>query len=481
MIKKTIYLIILFLLIITYSLFSAGGFTEYSIDMSFTSPSCLDVADINNDGYLDIIGSSWNNNLITLWYHNGDTAISWTRIDIENDFAKAAFVNSADINLDSSLEILGAAWGGNEIAYWKKTNDTLWIKYPISDSFTSAHEVCAGDVNGDELPDIIGASAGLNQISWWENQGGIPIQWNKHIICSTMTGVRSISIVDIDIDNDLDVVGAASENNNIRWWENDGLNPPGFTEHLIIDDFSGAHMVRSGDVNNDGYPDIVAVGWQIGKVVLWLNDGTSQVNWAKIIVDPAFSGAMGVGLDYLDSDSFIDIYATSLSGAGYLTWYKNNGLNPPDWEKQFIDLNLSGAWPLSSGDIDNDGKIDIISGANYSVNVNWYKNEIVTYINEYPNNEINTSILCSNYPNPFSEQTNIQFTLGFSSFVEVSIYDIAGNKITELLSENLMPGINSVCWNGVDKNSEKVRSGIYFYKIISDSLIYKVQDMILIR
>ncbi|HSP87168.1 MAG TPA: T9SS type A sorting domain-containing protein [Ignavibacteriaceae bacterium] len=66
-------------------------------------------------------------------------------------------------------------------------------------------------------------------------------------------------------------------------------------------------------------------------------------------------------------------------------------------------------------------------------------------------------VLLFNYPNPFNPATVIDFTLPFSSGVELKVYDILGAEVTILLNENLSPGKYKVNFNAAG-----LTSGTYF-------------------
>ncbi|MCK4653273.1 MAG: T9SS type A sorting domain-containing protein [Candidatus Cloacimonetes bacterium] len=88
-----------------------------------------------------------------------------------------------------------------------------------------------------------------------------------------------------------------------------------------------------------------------------------------------------------------------------------------------------------------------------------------------------------NYPNPFNPETTIEFSIKLDSKVELSIYNIKGQKVRTLHpfpNPDLSGGTRSVIWNGKDSNNKSVASGIYFYKIkVGD--FQKVRKMILLR
>jgi len=70
-----------------------------------------------------------------------------------------------------------------------------------------------------------------------------------------------------------------------------------------------------------------------------------------------------------------------------------------------------------------------------------------------------------NYPNPFNPSTTIAFSIYNDNIVELSIFNLKGQKITTLINDYLLKGKHSIIWSGCDQNDHQVGSGIYFYKI----------------
>lgn len=85
-----------------------------------------------------------------------------------------------------------------------------------------------------------------------------------------------------------------------------------------------------------------------------------------------------------------------------------------------------------------------------------------------------------NYPNPFNLSTTIVFTLRNPEEVTLDVYNVKGQRVTTLLSGNLISGRHSIVWNGIDQAGEAVSSGVYFARIISKQS-YFVRRMILMK
>lgn len=70
--------------------------------------------------------------------------------------------------------------------------------------------------------------------------------------------------------------------------------------------------------------------------------------------------------------------------------------------------------------------------------------------------------LSQNYPNPFNPETNIDYVIPKETFVNISLYDVTGRKIRELVNEKKQPGYYTVKLKG-----KELSSGIYFYRLLT--------------
>lgn len=90
-----------------------------------------------------------------------------------------------------------------------------------------------------------------------------------------------------------------------------------------------------------------------------------------------------------------------------------------------------------------------------------------------------------NYPNPFNPTTNIAFSLPERSFVNLAIYNFLGEKVTDLISEELDAGNYRYQWNGKDTpggifSKGGYASGVYFYRLKTASYV-ETKKMILMK
>jgi hypothetical protein len=74
--------------------------------------------------------------------------------------------------------------------------------------------------------------------------------------------------------------------------------------------------------------------------------------------------------------------------------------------------------------------------------------------------------LGQNYPNPFSDITYISYVLPGHAYVELSVYNLMGQKVDVLVSSQQSAGSYLVSWSGSDGAGYGVKEGIYFYRMI---------------
>jgi hypothetical protein len=77
--------------------------------------------------------------------------------------------------------------------------------------------------------------------------------------------------------------------------------------------------------------------------------------------------------------------------------------------------------------------------------------------------------LAQNYPNPFNPETKIEFSLPAAGMVTLTVYDALGRTVTTLVSDQLEAGHHSVTWRGTNERGEAVASGVYFYRLQTNS------------
>jgi photosystem II stability/assembly factor-like uncharacterized protein len=83
--------------------------------------------------------------------------------------------------------------------------------------------------------------------------------------------------------------------------------------------------------------------------------------------------------------------------------------------------------------------------------------------------------LYQNYPNPFNPSTSIKFDVPSSAFVNLSVYNSIGEKVTTLINEQLDSGVHYISFD-----AGNLSSGIYFYRLTTNDLVI-TKKMLLVK
>ena len=83
--------------------------------------------------------------------------------------------------------------------------------------------------------------------------------------------------------------------------------------------------------------------------------------------------------------------------------------------------------------------------------------------------------LSQNYPNPFNPSTKIDFTIEKPSSVRLEVYNVVGEKVTELVNSKMNAGTYSVTFDAAN-----LPNGVYFYKLFAGKFT-SVKKMLLIK
>ncbi|MEC9372783.1 MAG: FG-GAP-like repeat-containing protein, partial [Planctomycetota bacterium] len=204
----------------------------------------------------------------------------------------AAVVNpisfeAIDFDFDDDIDILVAGLDGDFVLF---RNDGPGFGLPptftpvtLASSLTGIPtELAVADIDDDGDSDVFYANA-TGRWRWIRNDAGMFTAFDLPVAATVFFSLN-IGVADIDVDGDLDVYGTgfggASEE-LFRWWDNNGANPPSFTERLVPMPLLRMFAAAAGDFDDDGWIDLAAAGLNDDTVSWWRNDTfSSSIGWS---------------------------------------------------------------------------------------------------------------------------------------------------------------------------------------------------------
>lgn len=317
-------------LLVWYENDGMGNFSE-SIIIDTEPGQSFDVktVDLNQDGFLDILVSSFAHDRV-YWYRNLGGGNFAPRQVLAENLDRIRSTEVADLNGNGYFDLVIGITNGLGF-YWMEHLDGLGSftpPVPVSTTLSQARSQQIGDINGDGTLDILSNSGGSILLSWFENTDGQGDFSTQHIIESSGFYNISLFLIDIDIDNDLDIVSYG--NDGVFWYENlDGLG--NFSSKQTINPTTDPNVQYSQlypfDINNDGTIDVVYLSTINNGINYQFNDGSGNFG-LPFFVDPP-QGITSGGNSPIDIDGDGDkdlINIAAIDGdptTRILWWYEN--------------------------------------------------------------------------------------------------------------------------------------------------------------
>ena len=476
--------------------------TPHPIDDNFDSASSVYAADLDNDGDIDVLGASGLDHDITWWENATGSGLGWIEHLVDVSFYGANSVYASDVDGDGDMDILGAAINVDQISWWENLDEsgTNWAKHIITSSFDGAHSVCAADVDSDGDMDVIGAARLAHDIYWWENLNGSGTSWEAHPVNTQFAGASSIFAADINGDGDMDILGTAILDDDITWWENLNGSGTDWGKFKIDENYDGASAAYAADMDDDGDMDVLGAASGENDVSWWENLNGSGTSWTRHEIDANFDGASSVFPGDFNSDGIMDVLGSS-SLSNYVSWWGGfeatgtlessvlNTLAIPIWGwidwtctnepgtsvsfqvRASDDHTSMGEW---SDEINSPGNLGgiLYNGlqyVQYRAILTSGDNSITPTLNDVTISWNLEGIgegdpagysLLPFAPNPMQSSVLIGYTVPGESIVHLSIYDVSGRLVNQIESVDSHEGYNQVVIPELD-------SGLYFCRMTS--------------
>ena len=352
------------------AVYSQIGFQEHEVTSFSPSGMGNEMADIDNDGDLDIVTY-------------GNSTIYW----FENRFPEEGFmpkqhvatipgtnmilsIDITDFDGDGDLDILGAEIFQDKLFLCTNTDGQgTFAPFQVLKTVDQASFVKHIDMDNDGDKDLFFSRNGSNGffIGYYENIN----QPNNYLTLRTIYQASNVSqtmkVVDLDNNGFSDVF--IRFDNGIGWIKNNGnasFSPIAF----FSTSNNYCYHYDVGDIDNDGDLDLVGNvenNVYVKKLIYKLNDGLGNFGPDQSIREN-LTEIKAIKLGDLDNDNRLDLIVAirnnnSSEYFGDLSWYKNSATltftSMPN-----VDLNVRMIGQIDAVDLNNDGYNDIVTFSN---------------------------------------------------------------------------------------------------------------------
>ena len=453
------------------------------------------IADFNHDGNADFAFVSpidySDSSYITIGYGDGSGGLS--SMDTLRVFGTSHSLAIADIDRDNNLDIAVSVSYSNAVqnleVFLGDGAGNYSNSYPFNWGTTQiAHALATGDIDRDGNPDFVSgtwaeiipemhADSMMIAINQAEDEEILPTSM-------TTTGYSSVSLeltnpggymiskycqtvagseywqLDVDGDNFLDERAVDYNMQNGRY--KIVIRPrqtaePGaiFSAGINIGDKSLVIFKDYETPANGGTKaaaDSLVFYYEVEPVSSMLPENGAQVNSTRPTIDwiKLLGPSYNVNTYNLQVGTYYDFHSAIINESGLVYPYYT-----PSFD---LTENTVYYW-----------RFRIYNGSSWTDFSDTYAFYVATGSTDADDNDKDllpdNFVLEQNYPNPYNSTTRISYSLSEKADVELTVYNLLGQKIKILVETSKPAGRYSVLWDGTDYDGHEVSSGIYFYSL----------------
>ncbi len=376
-----------------YYLNNRNGSFSMGLPISSNHLNSKDIAvyDLDRDGDKDVVVA---NQLQPIKYYQGsqissELMLNLTERDLNLISGSTYDIALADMNRDGFLDVVEANSGdpaGEPIGSNQPSKILFYdpITMNLVDSgwnipIQSTRGVVVGDLNNDNYPDLVfsnsdvsGLGGAINRIYFNEQGKGL----RSFALGEDKRASYAAVLADMDVDGFMDIIISNSGSANQVYINN---KTDGFLDPVDFGSNDNSYHIAVGDIDRDGYPDVVEINDSKPDRV-YFNDQNGGLTRYILISDDTYSSS-AVALADFNRDGWLDIviangFGTDNDNVHIFINDKGERFDYPDRNGQVFLAKA--AVGLSVGDIDHDGDVDILVASHKAKDTETYiKNSIL--------------------------------------------------------------------------------------------------------
>lgn len=347
---------------------------ENNIPLSQTGTGVFGIGDIDADGdedFATVISENF------VWYANDGMGNFSPPSIIDTNVGDIRNIELVDIDGNPGLDLIVTRLTTDDVAaYANDGNGSFGSAVIVTTQSVDPIDVLAGDFDGDGLLDLAVACLNSCDVTWHKNLGGL--NFGPQISLGIdQIGTYKLALGDFDENGHLDIASIGFGSDDVSVFFNSGAGNFG-SRTIISTSVDGPVDLAVGDFNSDGHADL-CVGTQEELYPIYFEgDGSGDFTQISLFETGSVSSSQQLLAGDVNGDGKMDIVtASSYDNKLALLEQKQGVIAPgavPFFGQQLINKSAPGVSEIILADIDGDGLEDILSTERSSGRVTWYPN-----------------------------------------------------------------------------------------------------------
>jgi len=372
--------------------FSGGGIINASsfapkVDfITGAEPYAVSIGDLDGDGKADLAVANSTSNTVSVFRNTGSaSSITYAaKVDFISGDGPIS-VSIGDLDGDGKADLAVTNYNSNTVSVFRNTSTgTNIISFASKVDFTTGifpYSVSIGDLDMDGKADLVVSNLFTSAVSVFRNTSSVgSISYDAKVDFPTGANNYSVSIGDLDGDGKADLAVTNSLTATVSLLRN--MSSPGSINYDAKVDYAtgiGPISVSIGDLDMDGKADLAVANVSGNTVSVFRNTSSAgSISYDAKVDFTTGAGPYSISIGDLDGDSKADL-AVANGGSNIVSVLRNNSSSGSISYDAKVDFTTGAApYSISIGDLDGDGKADLVVANVFSNTVSVLRNTIIS-------------------------------------------------------------------------------------------------------